>query len=167
MKLEFFVTGFWLAVCQVALTFHLLYSQGASIVYYFVLLLLWLAASTLALFVFKSRSGLSMLKLISLVTFLLACYMARSEAFTNISLIFVLLSVVVFGLFAGWFFKESVERSNNVSGFLLIENNGFILGYILAGVLLFYSIMTLDMVAIILGLLLFCFDFFNVEDKES
>ena len=45
LKFEFLLTGFWLGASQVALTFHLLYSQGASVIYYFGLIFLWLLSA--------------------------------------------------------------------------------------------------------------------------
>lgn len=151
---DFFFTGFWLGTSQVALAFHLLYSQGASVIYYFALIALWLSGSVVALAFVSNASSGPWLKAACLVLFLLSALVARADAFSTTSLAVLLLAVISFGVYAGWFLRVSVGRIGEVRRVMLHENNGFILGYALSGMLLFYSVLAIDLIGLVSGLFL-------------
>lgn len=154
LKFLFLVTGLWLGFSQVGLTFQLLYSQGASVIFYFALVVLWLLGSIIALSFFNSKTYGYLLKILSWLLFLVTTNVCINQPFTNLSLVCVLSAVIVFGMFAGWFFKDSVASYKNIKTFLLYENNGFIMGYAISGLMLLYSVKAVNRVVLMIGLLL-------------
>ena len=150
---DYFAAGFWLGVSQVALGFHLLYSQGAAVIYYFALVSVWLAGSVIALVAIKSKVNGFYLGCGCLLVLMAAFIAARLEPFGSLSLLVLLLSGLVQGVFAGWFLKSRIACGGSVSSVMLHENNGFIVGYAAAGALLFFSISSLDLLALGSGVL--------------
>lgn len=149
----YFAAGFWLGVSQVALGFHLLYSQGAAVVYYFALVSVWLFGSVIALVALKSQFKEVYIGCGCLLLLVAAFGMARLQPFGALSLALLLLSSLVQGVFAGWFLKSRIASGGSVSSVMLHENNGFIAGYGVAGALLFFSISKLDLLAVGAGVL--------------
>lgn len=166
-RLEFLLTGLWLGLSQVALTFHLLYSQGASVIFYFALIFLWLLASVIAIFFIEKKLTGFILKLLSILSFVFTAYLARVESFTTLSLAITIVAVVLTGLFSGYFFKTAVEKCESISTFLLIENNGFIFGYGLGGLFLFYSIMTVDIFTVLAGFIVLFYDLSSGKERSG
>ncbi|MBI1272435.1 hypothetical protein GC174_18570 [bacterium] len=149
----YFAAGFWLGVSQVALGFHLLYSQGAAVVYYFALVSVWLFGSVIALVALKSKVKGVYLGLGCLLLLIVAFGAARLQPFGAMSLALLLLSSLIQGVFAGWFLKSRIALGGSVSSVMLHENNGFISGYGVAGALLFFSVSKLDLLAVGAGVL--------------
>lgn len=149
----YFAAGLWLGVSQVALGFHLLYSQGAAVIYYFALVSVWLAGSVIALVAVKSKVNGFYLGCGCLLVLMAAFSAARLEPFGFMSLLVLLLSGLVQGVFAGWFLKSRIAYGGSVSSVMLHENNGFLVGYGVAGALLFFSISSLDLLALGSGVL--------------
>ncbi|MEZ4537309.1 MAG: hypothetical protein R3D26_20260 [Cyanobacteriota/Melainabacteria group bacterium] len=119
----YFAAGFWLGVSQVALGFHLLYSQGAAVIYYFALVSVWLAGSVIALVAIKSKFKGVYLGSGCLLVLFGAFTAARLEPFGSMSLLVLLLSGLVQGVFAGWFLKSRIACGGSVSSVMLHENN--------------------------------------------
>lgn len=138
------VNGFWLGSAQVGLVFHLIYSQGAGVLFYFSLISLWLLGSIAGMKLVSDRYLALKLEIAALVSFGVAALVARSAPFTAWSLVCVLLAVILISGYAGWFLKSRTTAYGDVSRVLLFENNGFVAGYAVAGALLFYSIKAID-----------------------
>ncbi|MBZ0189517.1 MAG: hypothetical protein K8F91_24940 [Candidatus Obscuribacterales bacterium] len=143
-NLDLLLTGFWLGEAQVGLGFHLIYSQGAGVVYYFALLAVWLFGSILGMRLINSARTAFFVQIFSALAFPTAALMSRSMPFTILSLLSILTAVLAISSYAGWFLKSRIAVYNDVSRVLLYENNGFILGYAFAGMLLFFSISKID-----------------------
>lgn len=164
---EFFFTGFWLGASQVSLAFHLLYSQGASVVYYFALIALWLLGSVLSLLLLGRASLGPWLKASCLALFLASVIAARTNAFDSLSLILLVSAIAAFGLYAGWFLKFSVGGLGDVRAVMLHENNGFIAGYAAGGVLLFFSVVAIDLLSLFCGCLLLAHGLLRQHENKA
>ena len=145
---DLLLTGFWLGSAQVGLGFHLMRSQGAGAGFYFALLALWLAGSLAAVaWRVPPRAG-SALRLGAMAAFGLAALWTRDLPFSAWSLGAALAAILACGAFAGWFLVDRAGAGREVARVLFYENNGFILGYAVAGTLLFFSIPAIDAVTV-------------------
>lgn len=148
--LEIFGTGLWLALMQVSLGFALLCGAGATILFYFLLIAIWIAGSAFGVL---ARGRIS-----SMVCFLLAMALAIAahvslamQPFGGAGFLICLASGLLCGFYAGLFFRERIAGLNNVRLVLLHENNGFMAGYVVATLFLFVSVTALHVVAIVLA----------------
>ncbi|MCA9803682.1 MAG: hypothetical protein KC777_17040 [Cyanobacteria bacterium HKST-UBA02] len=153
------VNGFWLGSAQVGLVFHLIYSQGAGVLFYFALIALWLLGSIAGMKLVNNRYLAMKLEVAALIFFGLAALVTRSAPFTPWSLACVLLAVILISGYAGWFLKSRATAYGDVSRVLLFENNGFVLGYAVAGALLFYSIKAIDILTAFVMTVCIIFEF--------
>lgn len=141
---ELILTGFWLGTAQVGLGFHLMRSQGAGAGYYFAMLAIWLLGSLAGLaFLRRVRTGMAF-QVLSAGAIFLACWSTRQIPFSGWSLASALVALLMCGAYAGWFLERRIAAGGDVARVLFQENNGFVLGYICAGALLFFSIPAID-----------------------
>ncbi len=151
-RIELLLTGFWLGHSQVALGFHLLLSQGAGVAFYFAMLALWLAGALAGTITpVGGRRGLA-LQAVAAGGFGLALVTARNLPFSPWSLGTILAAVLLLGAFGGWFIQDRATAAGKGAARVLFhENNGFVLGYGCAGMLLLVSIPLLDLFSLFLA----------------
>lgn len=148
--LEIFATGLWLGLMQVSLGFALLCGAGASILYYFLLVTIWICGSAAGVLLSGGRVRTICLCLAMLLA-LGSFGVLRTYPFAIAGTILCLSAGLLCGAYAGLFFRDSIGKWKEIRNVLLHENNGFILGYAAATLLLFVSVMALNMVALLLG----------------
>ncbi len=85
------------------------------------------------------------------------CEYAEQLFFSVWLTIVVLFCASIFGMFAGWFFQNRVETYKDARFVLLLENNGFILGYATSAALLFFSSDFTNGAVFLSGMLLFLY----------
>ncbi|NLI76288.1 MAG: hypothetical protein GX442_07595 [Candidatus Riflebacteria bacterium] len=153
-QVELLLAGFWLGHVQVALGFHLLVSQGAGVGFYFAMLALWLAGALLGTLAPVGRGRGLVLQAVAAGGFVPAIVTARHFPFSLWSLGGVLGAVLLSGAFGGWFLQDrAAAAGREAAGVLFHENNGFVLGYGCAGMLLLVSVPLLDLFTLFLAAL--------------
>jgi len=145
-------TGGWLGMQQVALGFALLAGAGATAALFFALIAAWVAGGAAgALFgrrpalLLGTGLGLAVIAELSLGTW----------PFAAAPIGLAMVAGAACGAYASVFLRDRASVWGDARGLLLWENNGFLGGYALGGLLLlFWSSDVLDVGSAILGLAL-------------
>jgi len=138
-----FAVGAWLGAAQASLGFAVLIGVGASALVYFALLAGWIAAGAVgAATATRSRDvgHFAAAFAVLAVTRLLSI----AQPFATVTMLVALACCAACGSYAGYFIANAGARARNQRRFLLWENNGFVLGFALASLLLFFSVRALD-----------------------
>jgi len=139
---EALLTGAWLGLTQVALGFALMSGHGGSATLYFALTATWLAGGAGGVFC-GARLGLPLLAgALSLAAG--ARLSLLFAPFGHLGLLLSLAAALAAGAYAGHFLRDRAREWPRVGALLLAENNGFIVGYVAAGALLFVDARWLD-----------------------
>jgi hypothetical protein len=149
MRIEAFATGAWLAFLQVALGFALVAGAGASALVFFALTACWLAGGAVAILALRGRSGAPLL-VVALGLGVLARLALVAAPFAAHATALGLLAGAAGGGYAGSYLGERSRQSGDTRRVLLHENNGFVAGFLAAGLCLLASVYVVD--AIVLGL---------------
>jgi hypothetical protein len=148
-----FATGAWLGAAQASLGFALLIGVSASALVYFALLAGWIAAGALgAAAVDRSRDGAHFAG--AVVAMVATRVLAVVAPFSTPALLVALACCALCGSYAGFFIARAGRRATDQRAFLLRENNGFVVGFAVASLLLFVSVHTLDAALLLSGLAL-------------
>ena len=145
--LEPLVTGLWLGLAQVALSFALLVGAGASALQVFLVTAAWLAGGAIGTRSQRSTPLLA-LALAALVVGRLALAFAP---FARGATALALVAAVACGAYAGSFLATRATIFGDARAVLFHENNGFLAGWILGGVMLFVHPLGLDVIVLVLG----------------
>lgn len=144
------MTGLWLGLAQVALSYALLVGAGASAVQVFLVTGAWLAGGAVG-----TRSRRSMPLLALALVALVAARLALSFApFARPAAAVALVAAIACGAYAGSFLATRAALFGDTSAVLFHENNGFLVGWILGGGLLFVHPLGLEVAVLVLGVLL-------------
>jgi len=133
-------TGAWLGAAQASLGFAMLVGVGASALVYFALLAGWIAAGAIGASL-RSRDVVHFA--VAFATILATRALVALAPFATITLFVALACCAACGSYAG-FFIASGGGAREPRRFLLLENNGFVLGFAVASVLLFVSVRAVD-----------------------
>ncbi len=151
IRTELVLTGFWLGVSQVGLAFHLLFTQGAHVVHYFMLLTLWLSGSACGLlYGLRKMIGIG-LAAGGLLLYFATAGLSNAPALTAWSLAVIIMAVLAHSGYAGWYLRSRVQLTNAVREVLMFENIGFVCGYTVAACSLFFSIAAINLTSLISG----------------
>jgi len=145
-------TGLWLGLQQVALGFALMAGAGGTAILFFAFLAAWIAGGAVGA-AWGRRPRLSLAA--AFVLAVAARLALEAWPFTPLSIAVTLAAGAASGAYAGLFLRERAPAWGDPRRLLLWENNGFVSGYALAGILLFWSSHVLEGLTAVLGLLLF------------
>ncbi len=145
--LNIFLTGVFLGLAQLELTFITIAKLSSSIIWYFMLLCIWLLASLLGTYfeqyMIAKLPILANFKYLKAIM-LLICIVLNIYCFNfdfNFNYTYsglILLAVLANGFYAGSFLASQYQKKLSLN-ILLCENNGFILGYIIGYLMLFFA----------------------------
>jgi len=135
---ETLLTGIWLGLSQVCLGFSIMASAGASALWFFLTLLIWLCGSAAGVVLLKPGTGRYLI-FVALLSAIAARQALMSLPFDNGALIIGLSAAFILGAYAGLFFRERSMEWNQVRLLLFYENNGFLLGFVAGSALIFVS----------------------------
>jgi hypothetical protein len=147
---EAFATGLWLGLTQVALGFAIMAGAGASAVFFFTLIAVWLAGGAAGI-LWAKPAWATPLCALAIALFCLARLALAARPFGAGSLGVGLMAGLAAGVYAGAFFRDRSVAAGEVRRLLLHENNGFVSGYAAAAVLLLVAPRALDVIGPALG----------------
>ena len=170
MILNIFLTGIFLGLAQLELTFITIAKLSSSIIWYFMLLCIWLFASLLGTYfeqyVIPKVPVLANFKYFNSVM-LMICIVLNIFCFNfdfNFNYTYaglILLAVLANGFYAGSFLASQYQKKLSLN-ILLCENNGFILGYIIGYLMLFFAQPVYFFIVLIIGLILLNWQIKNI-----
>ncbi len=165
--LNIFMTGLYLGAIQLNLSLIIMEKISSEILWYFTLLTTWISASILGTFYdkyayvnFKSNSP-KLNSIILVLTLILNIYLSLTFNQYSVSQALIIMGISLNGFYGGIFLSGQFRLNKNPN-ILLIENNGFIAGFILGYIFLFSSPASLNTVIISLNILLLYFRLVNV-----
>jgi len=171
--LEAAATGAWLGLTQAALGFALLAGAGASAALFFALLGAWLAggvAGSLGVSE-RGRAGSAPGRALLLGLSLLGAASARGALwrwpFSSAPVWAGLAAGSLAGAYAARFLRDRAEDWGSPRTLLLHENNGFLVGYMSAGGLLFVSARALWAAVLLGGLLLLAWSLLDARRAQG
>lgn len=170
-RAEALLTGMWLALWQVALAATLLRTAGATVQSFFALTATWLSGGVLGARWLLGRSakdaalpaqnpaprceykiGARLLLPAVLLLGIAAKGLGAAAPFSPVAAALILTAGAAAGAYAGIFIADRSRSWPDVARFLLVENNGFVLGYAGAFALLLWRAPWLDGLALGVGI---------------
>lgn len=144
------LTGFWLALVQVALAFALVAGAGASALLFFALTGIWLGGGALGGWLVRGKA-VTVLLAVALIAATIARVILFKFPFSPFAIGAGLIAGGLCGAYAAAFLAERSAWWANPRAVLLHENNGFVLGWVIGALLLILSANILAALALVLG----------------
>lgn len=141
---EAMATGSWLGATQVALGFALMTGAGASITLFLLFIATWLLGGALGATLAADRLLTVLLGSAALAT-TGARWALGAWSMSSAATAAGLGAGLVAGAYAGAYLRARAPEWDQVRRLLLHENNGFLVGYVLASASLFHSAIALEL----------------------